>query len=375
MTSPGLYLHLPFCTQKCFYCNFVITLNRTDDSRKRFFSALEKEIRQAAEKYGRLKFKTLYLGGGTPSLLTPEEMTCLVELLKYHFDFLPGFEFTCEFNPGDVSVEKMKIFRGLGINRVSLGTQAFQDRLLKEMGREHGVVDIEKTVNLMREYGIENISFDLISGLPGQTLADFRESLEKTVSLAPKQLSLYDLELHEKTPWGIQYKKGTIRQAPEDLRAEMFQAAIDIMTAAGYAQYEISTFAKPGFESRHNLIYWNNQEYLGLGPGAFTYMKGVRSQFSLDVPDYLQKCETGDWEPAVKDVLSDEEKETETLVTGLRLSPGVDLDHFSLIRPELEKRLLSLEEAQLLTRSGSRITLTGRGRFLAERTFTFLVGK
>jgi oxygen-independent coproporphyrinogen-3 oxidase len=371
----GLYLHIPFCAQKCAYCNFVITLQQDAAARRRFFGALQKEIRDVAKIYGPQRFSTFYLGGGTPSLLTAAEMEWLVSEIRTFFDFESGFEWTCELNPGDVEPEKMKAFCGLGINRVSLGAQAFQDRLLKNMGRRHSVRDTEKTIEIIRAAGIENISLDLISGLPEQSLQDFQESLDRTAALAPSQVSLYDLELHESTPWGLAHKKGTLKPAPEDLRAEMFQAAIDTLSAAGYEQYEISTFAKPGFESRHNLIYWKNGEYLGLGPGAFTYMKGVRSQFSLEVPDYLQKCEAGDWEPAVKDILSEEEQETETLVTGLRLRQGVDLERFRVIRSRLEERLARLQDGRLLEREGSRLVLTPRGRFLAERTFGLLIGK
>lgn len=371
----GLYLHIPFCAQKCAYCNFVITLQGSKEARKRYFAALREEIRCAAEIHGRLSFSTFYLGGGTPSLLSAEEIHDLADLIFRHFDLEPGFEWTCEFNPGDVQPEKMKALQELGINRVSLGAQAFQDRLLIAMGRRHTVKDTEATVEMIRAAGIQNISLDLISGLPDQSLKDFRESLERTAVLEPSQVSLYDLELHESTPWGIEFKKGKIKPAHEDLRAEMFQAAMDVLSKAGYAQYEISTFAKPGMESRHNLIYWNNGEYLGLGPGAFTYLKGVRSQFSLDVPQYLRQCEAGDWKPAVSDVLTDEEKETETLVTGLRLSRGIDLERFQVIRERLEARLQLLQEGKLVERTGNRIALTPRGRFLAERAFSLLIGK
>jgi oxygen-independent coproporphyrinogen III oxidase len=371
----GLYLHVPFCHQKCFYCDFVITLQLSQDARKRFFEALKKEIGRAAARYGKLIFSTLYIGGGTPSLLSADEMTRLTTEVREHFDFEPGFEFTCEMNPGDADLAKLRAFREIGVNRVSLGAQAFQERLLKEMGRHHGVREIADAVQMIRNAGIENISLDLISGLPHQSLQDFHESLKKTVELQPSQVSLYDLEIRDRTPWGILHQKGELNPAGEDLRAEMFQTAIDVLTDAGYVQYEISTFSKPGFESRHNLIYWNNQEYLGLGPGAFSYMKGERSQFSFEVPQYLEKCEAEKWEPEVKDRLNEEEKETETLVTGLRLTHGVDLESFRKIRPKIESRLAELEEGNLVTRAGSRIALTPRGRFLAERTFSLLIGK
>ena len=365
----GFYIHIPFCAQKCFYCDFVITLQQSTAARERFFAALEREIDRAFQVHGKIIFDTFYIGGGTPSLLTPEEMARLVEKIKNRYELKPGFEFTCEFNPGDLDSGKIKSFQCLGINRISLGAQAFQDRLLQEMGRQHTVRDIHATVQMIRDAGIHNISFDLIGGLPNQTLEDFIHSLKQTIALNPSQISLYDLEIHDKTPWGMARQKGQFVLPAEELRAEMFQAAIDHLTGAGYQQYEISTFAKPGFESRHNLIYWNNQEYLGLGPGAFSYINGTRSQFSRGVPEYHRKCEAGDWEPAVKDVLTEAEKEMETLVTGLRLKQGIDLGYFKRIRPQIEERVRDLENDHLLDRSGDRIALTPRGRFLAEQVF------
>ena len=369
---PGFYLHIPFCRQKCFYCNFVITLQQSSSARKRFFASLESEIDRSREVYGKIAFDTFYIGGGTPSLLTPDEMASLVQKVKSRFEFKPGFEFTCEFNPGDLDLERIQAFKSLGINRISLGVQAFQNRLLREMGRQHTLQDIHATVQMIRDAGVHNISFDLIGGLPNQSLKDFEESLEETLRLQPSQVSLYDLEVHENTPWGVERKKGRLILPEEALRAEMFQAAIDHLTGAGYEQYEISTFAKPGFEARHNLIYWNNLEYLGLGPGAFSYIKGTRSQFSLDVAEYLRKCEAGDWEPAVKDILTEAEKEMETLVTGLRLKQGIDIGRFKAVRAQLEERINLLEKDHLLERSGDQVTLTSRGRFLAERVFGVL---
>ncbi len=370
----GLYVHLPFCEQKCGYCDFVITLDRTDRQRRRFFEAFQTELSYARERYGRLFFDTLYLGGGTPSLLNKEEMSWLIGALRENFDFAKDGEWTCEFNPGDADDAKIKAFRQLGINRVSLGAQAFQNPLLQAMGRSHQVRHIEETVKLLCDHGILNMSFDLISGLPQQSLENFRESLERTVELEPKQISLYDLDLHDNTPWGIQHREGKLPLPEEPLRAEMFELAIEILTDAGYEQYEISTFARPGFEAKHNLIYWHNGEYLGLGPGAYSYMEGVRYQLARTVPEYLAKCEAHDWTASVADHLTEEQKETETLMTGLRLKKGIDLERFKIIRKKIEDRVRVLRDNQLVEVSGGRMTLTTRGRFLAEQTFGLLIG-
>lgn len=373
--SRGLYVHIPFCLKKCHYCDFVITTKRGPSDREDFFKALFAEIENVFKVRGRLTFSTFYLGGGTPSALSSEEMSALVHKIKEHFDFSPDFEFTCEVNPGDTDGQKLESYKKLGINRVSLGVQSFQDRLLEDMGRPHTVADILKTHQLLKETGFENISFDLINGLPTQTLAEFKESLEKLAKMNASQLSLYDLDVHEKTVYGLRRREGRLPVPNEDVRAEMYEAAQKIMTGAGYHHYEISTFAKPGFESRHNLLYWHNREYLGLGPGAFSYLEGVRYQFSSDVRGYLEKCKTGNWESESRDVLTDEEKEKETLFTGLRLLKGVDMNLFSVIRAKLLQKLEETKPYGLFDLREERLYLTPKGRALAERSFRLLLEK
>lgn len=373
--SRGLYVHIPFCLKKCHYCDFVITTKRSSSDREDFFKALSAEIENISKTRGRLRFSTFYLGGGTPSALSSEEMKTLVFKIKEHFDFAPAFEFTCEVNPGDTDGQKLESYKKLGINRVSLGVQAFQDHLLEDMGRPHQVADILKTHQLLKETGFENISFDLINGLPKQTLAEFSESLEKLAEMNASQLSLYDLDVHEKTVYGLRRREGRLPVPNEDVRAEMYEAAQKIMTGAGYHHYEISTFAKAGFESRHNLLYWHNQEYLGLGPGAFSYLDGVRYQFSGDVRGYLEKCKAGNWIPDTRDVLTEEEKEKETLFTGLRLLKGVDMKQFSVIRAKLLKKLEEAKPYGLFDVREERLYLTAKGRALAERSFRLLLEK
>lgn len=371
----GLYVHLPFCAQKCGYCNFVITLDRREDFRARFFRALEKETEHMVSRYGRLTFDTFYLGGGTPSLLTEEEMTQLIQKMRGAFQIKSGAEITCEFNPGDADRRKIEAFRDLGINRVSLGVQSFQESLIKRTGRLHSVKDIYETVRLLNEAGITNISFDLISGLPGQSFEDFRHSLKETIALGAKQLSFYDLEIHDNTPWGIERQNGKLEMLGEDGREKNFKLAAELLSSAGYVQYEVSTFAQPGFESRHNLIYWNNGNYLGLGPGAYSYLQGNRFQLAGNVGRYLFKCEAGDWIPDTSDVLTDEEKEIETLITRLRLPEGIRLKDFPIIASRLRPRIQFLVHEELLQETKGHISLTARGRALVESVFGYLIAK
>ena len=369
----GLYVHIPFCQTRCHYCNFVTTAEHSSDLHERFFAALFAEIRHVCERYGRLSLGTLYFGGGTPSSMSLLELRWLVDKVHSAFELKKGYEFTCEFNPGDGDEAKLEALHEIGVNRISLGCQSFQDALLQRLGRRHTVRDIEETISQIRQAGIVNISFDLMLRLPGQTVEDFCNSVKKCIELEASQVSLYDLEVHEKTLFGQWQKEGKLELPGEEDHARMYESAIEMLTNAGYEHYEISNFAKPGLASRHNLIYWHNQEYLGLGPGAFTYRDGVRSQLALDLGRYLEKCEAGDWKNDVEDTLSEEEKETETLVTGLRLCEGVSSGLFPKIYPELKDRLKTLCDEGLLEDVGENCRLTQRGKFLSEDVFSFLV--
>ena len=369
----GLYVHIPFCKTRCHYCNFVTTAEPSQDLRERFFEALTAEIKHARERYGRLSFETLYLGGGTPSCLKIQEIERLILEVRQAFDFKEGYEFTVEFNPGDGNEAKLRALHERGVNRISLGCQSFKDEILQRLGRRHRSHDITETVTKIRAAGIQNISFDLMLRLPGQTVEDFRDSVRRSIELGASQVSLYDLEIHGETTFGQLQQSGKLSLPAEEEHAGMYESAIQLLTGAGYEHYEISNFARPGFASRHNLIYWHNQEYLGLGPGAFTYLDAVRTQFATDLERYLGKCETLDWKNDTEDHLSAEEQETETLVTGLRLREGVDVTWFPKILSFVQGRVDALCEKGLMERSGENIRLTARGKRLSEDVFAFLL--
>ena len=371
----GLYIHIPFCETRCHYCNFVTTAERSTELRERFFRALAAEIKHVCERYNRISFDTLYLGGGTPSCLNVRELEDMIAEVHAAFKFTDGYEFTCEFNPGDGDEAKLKALAGNGVNRISLGSQSFKDELLQKLGRRHKVWDITETVRKIRGAGIQNISFDLMLRLPGQTVDDFRDSVSRCIELGASQVSLYDLEVHAETRFGQLQKEGKLGLPSEEEHARMYESAIELLTAADYEHYEISNFARPGLASRHNLIYWHNQEYLGLGPGAFTYLNGIRSQFAPDLVRYLEKCEAGNWENGTEDHLPPEEQETETLVMGLRLREGVRMALFPKIFPALRERMDTLCEDGLMEKSGENVRLTDRGKLLSEDVFGFLLRK
>lgn len=368
-SSKGLYVHIPFCSKKCHYCNFVITTKQSAGYKEKFFRALEMETLHGVSRYGRLSFETLYLGGGTPSLLTTDEMNFIVNLLRKYFNFKPDAEFTVELNPEDSDLKKLKAYRNLGATRLSIGAQSFENSLLEGMGRIHHQQTTEQAIYQAQEAGFENISLDLIIRLPGQTLQQVKDSVYKAISLKVKQVTLYDLEVHQSTVYGHKKLRGELVLPDEALHSEMYQTAYCLLTENGFEPYEVTTFAKPGFQSQHNLIYWHNQEYLGLGPGAFSYLEGVRFQFCNHVETYIQKCLSQNWTNEVEDALTSEQQEVETLLTGLRLQEGIDLNRFQIIRPKINQKIPALIDAGFLQLTGSRLSLTLKGRKIPETIF------
>ncbi len=371
---PGLYVHIPFCLKKCHYCDFVITTKNSPQTRHSFLQAIGKEAAQAAARYGRILFDTLYFGGGTPSLLAEQEIGRLSKLLRETFDFAPGAEITCEINPGDATPEKLEAYKTLGINRISLGVQSFNDRLLEDMGRAHNAAAATTTLRLLQKHGFSNISADLILRIPNQTTGDILFSLDRLVEAGVSQVVLYDLDIHEKTVYGLRRRQNRLSLPDETAHKEMFAGAENVLEKAGYLHYELMTFAKPGFESRHNLIYWTNGNYLGIGPGAFSYMNGVRYQFAPNMRRWLEKCSGDSWEPDDAEEISEKNKQIETLLTGLRLSRGVSLSSLPVLRPRLEKLFPDLIPQGFIELADNRVRLSRQGRFIAESIIGQMVG-
>lgn len=372
MNPIGLYVHIPFCVRKCHYCNFVIAPSSDPRLRRDYFTALQAEAADARARYGAIEFDTVYLGGGTPSALTEDEIRRLFDLLRRNFSWKSDAEITCEVNPGEVDEAKFKVYRALGINRISLGVQSTNDELLKVMNRAHDAADARRTAAVAVDTGFENISMDLIIRLPGQKVEDVSRSLYDVVEWNAHQVVIYDLAVHEGTHFGLKRRKGELNLPTEDAHGAMFDEVERILGDAGFEHYEVSSFAKPGYGSRHNLIYWRNQPYLGLGPGAFSYMEGVRYVYAQSVARYLQKALQGDWSRDESDTLGPEERERETLLTGLRLRPGVRVDRFPIIRGSVEAEIPALAAAGLVEYDEGVLRLTRKGRYLAESVFTQL---
>lgn len=358
----GLYIHLPFCKQKCNYCDFASFAGR-ESLIPAYLNALDKEAAAAPVKI----CETLYVGGGTPSLLSAEELGNLCELIRRNFGAVSAFEeSTLEANPESLTPEKIRVLKDAGFNRLSVGLQSFNDEELKTLGRVHSARDFLAAYNAARRGGFENINVDLIAGLPGQTLAGFLRSLEQLLALRPEHLSVYGLQIEEGTPF---FERGIVCDQP--LMRRMLEETHARLTAAGYHHYEISNFALPGREAKHNTHYWNNGDYVGLGSAAASYLGGVRRQNTADVCAYIRRTEEGKSAVEFSEKLEGKAREGENLMLAFRKLDGVELSPVQeeLFGREIEKHLKS----GLLERAGKKVKLSFEGLFLANEVFSGFV--
>ncbi|NLV35773.1 MAG: radical SAM family heme chaperone HemW, partial [Clostridiaceae bacterium] len=280
--SIGLYFHVPFCKSKCYYCDFN-SYSGMDYLAGSYFDALYSELDRRLDTIEDRPVRSIFIGGGTPSLVEPKYITRLLELCSKHLQLDGEAEISMESNPGTLNFENLKAYKQAGVNRLSIGLQAWQDRLLKELGRIHDRDQFVKNIEAACKAGFSNINADLIFGLPGQSFEDWKETLEAVTSLkhgdgSPvlKHLSCYDLKIEEGTVLGDRLKAGTLTAAEDELDRRMYQYTIEMLSDKGFHQYEISNFARPGYECRHNLVYWKAQEYAGFGAGSHSYLDGYR---------------------------------------------------------------------------------------------------
>jgi putative oxygen-independent coproporphyrinogen III oxidase len=322
------YIHIPFCRRRCYYCDFPIFVvgdrktGANSGNIQRYVAQLGREI-AAQVNYNR-PLETIFFGGGTPSLLTVEQLGQILDWLATKFGIATGAEISMEIDPGTFDLIQLQGYRQAGVNRVSIGVQAFQDNILQLCGRSHTVADIYQAVELIHQGGITNWSLDLISGLPQQTLADWIFSLEAAIKLNPHHISCYDLIIEAQTPFAKQYQPGDTPLPSDETTAQMYRTAQRILTAAGYAHYEISNYAQVNYQCRHNLTYWHNLPYYGFGMGAASYLAGYRFTRPRKTQAYYQwiadRC---DWQV---ESTSEADRFLETLMLGLRLAQGVRLD-------------------------------------------------
>ena len=365
-TKPtSAYVHIPFCTQICYYCDFskVFIKNQPVDS---YLEHLIEEY----DSYDIKKLRTLYIGGGTPTALSARQLAFLLEKLTDKLDLSYLEELTIEANPGDLDQEKIAVLKDSPVNRVSLGVQTFNDRMLKQIGRSHSERDIYENIANLKKAGFDNISIDLIYALPKQTMEDVKINVAKAIALDIPHMSLYSLILENHTVFMNRMRRGKLPLPKEDLEAEMFDYIIAELEKAGFEHYEISNFSKPGFESRHNLMYWDNAEYYGIGAGASGYVDGVRYKNHGPIRHYLQAVEAGN--PRVQEeVLTLNEKMEEEMFLGLRKKSGVSKKRFEekfglSFEDQYGAVVAKLTEQGLLVPDRDIVRMTKQGLFLGD---------
>lgn len=363
----GIYIHIPFCVQKCAYCDFVSFPD--PEPRQAYLSALHKEIALASERFPARVCDTVFIGGGTPSILSPAEISGLLDALQAAFTIAKDAECTIECNPGTVDAQKLRAYRAGGVNRLSFGLQSAEDGLLRAIGRIHDFAQFKESFCLAREAGFTNINVDLMYGLPGQTQAQYLDTIRVVAGLEPSHISAYSLIMEEGTPLYGQVMAGKLALPEEDAVADMMEAGRALLASLGYGRYEISNYARPGFACRHNINYWENGPYLGLGLAAHSALDigGWRRWYNHSaLPAYMEALEKDALPIAEQQRISRKEEMFECVMLGLRMLKGVDRPSFlarfgqdvCLAYPEAVEALLALGWAEAdaaalrLTQSG-----------------------
>ncbi len=368
------YLHIPFCEQICHYCDFnkVFLKGQPVDE---YLHYMDTEMKNTVEAFLPRAFKSIFVGGGTPTVLSVNQLeTFLASINKYLKPRSNSIEFTFEANPGDLTEDKLKLMLDSGVNRISFGVQTFDDELLKAIGRTHRREDVFHTIELAKHVGFKNISIDLMYALPHQTIGSFQESLDLAFSLDVEHVSAYSLIIEPKTVFYNLMRKGKLLLPSQENEAKMYETLIAEMERHGFRQYEISNFSKNGFESRHNLTYWNNEEYYGIGAGAHSYVAGKRISNAGPIKKYMSAIDEHGFPHVETHSVTLQEKMEEELFLGLRKTQGVSSSHF------LEKFSVSIfdvfasqikeqKEKGLLEEKDGFIRLTHKGKFLGNEVF------
>ncbi len=380
MSEAGVYLHIPFCRSRCSYCDFATDVFTNGEAVERYVSVLVKEIETAFSVHQSLtinrRIDTIYFGGGTPSLLTARQIEKILGSINKKFFIQTNAEITMEMNPATVTLETLREYKNLGVTRASFGVQTFDDVELRRLGRKHTARDVRETIELLRAADFTNVSFDLIAGLPRQSLLDWERNLDCAFELNPEHLSLYILEIHEATPLAEQIRSGRQPLPDEDLAAAMFKLIIEKTAAKNYRQYEISNFSLPGFESRHNSKYWTLDPIFGFGCSAHSF-DGQNRRYSneRDTSRYVRLIEEGN-SAIVEDTQTD--TKSEYVFLGLRLTEGINLKKYQNLfnvdlREEYKADLKRLEEFELIDLKENCLRLTTKGMLYSNEVFAVFV--
>lgn len=376
--TEAVYIHIPFCTNKCFYCDFNSYVLK-DQPVMDYLRALDHEMELTVKAHPPGAIKSIFVGGGTPTVLKPDEMEFFLQSVKRHFPvWSDDIEFSMEANPGTTDPEKLKVMREGGVNRISFGVQAFQNSLLSGIGRIHDTDDVYRSLDNARAAGFDNMSIDLMFGLPNQTLEMLAESVDKAVELGLPHYSIYSLKVEENTLFHTMYQKNQLPLPDEEDELNMYLLLMERMKAAGYKQYEISNFAKPGYESRHNMTYWRNEDYYGLGAGAHGYINRQRHVNIKGVNPYNEAAKTG--LPRLESFeVSREEAMEDFLMVGLRVLDGISRSRFEqqfdASLDEVFKRPLSkMVNAGLLETTEDGYRLSQKGILFGNEVFAEFIG-
>lgn len=384
------YIHVPFCRKRCFYCDFPITVVGDKPPNKdngfgtiaRYIGFLCREIK-ATPSCGK-SLETVFFGGGTPSLLSVQQLGAILETLDCQFGISADAEISMEVDPATFDLAQVLGYRSAGVNRISLGVQAFQSELLAACGRSHRADDVYQAVDWLRQAGFANISLDLISGLPHQTLEDWQYSLEQAIALAPNHVSCYDLTVETGTPFSRQYKPGISPLPSDETTAEMYRLAQKMLTAAGFEHYEVSNYAKPGYQCRHNRVYWENRPFYGFGMGATSYIGGDRISRPRKTREYYEWVEEEKWKQAESNHASSSDVLLDTLMLGLRLAKGLSIPALTqqfgqeavtkiwqCLKPYYHKGWVAVEPGAIDDFAAATLPSTGRIRLTDPEGFLF----
>lgn len=369
----GLYVHIPYCRQKCNYCDFN-SYASMEGTVPEYFNALNNEISSYSDMLQGFTVKTVFIGGGTPSYVDSKYVHQLMSSLNRQMNIECDAEISIETNPGTLTEEKLSVYREAGINRLSIGLQVWQNSLLKYLGRIHNIEDFTTNYKLALKAGFNNINVDLIFGIPGQSIKEWTDTIDNISQLDITHLSCYSLKIEEGTPFGLQLEKGKLKAVEDELDREMYWLAIEKLRSSGFKQYEISNFAREGYECRHNLVYWNAEEYVGLGAGAHSYFNKKRFNNAEDIYRYSSLIKNN--ESSIENVQAIDEQDamSEYMILRLRLVEGVCSRDFEQrfgvsLTTKYSKQIERLALSGLADFNGNRLTLTQKGLDLANQAF------
>lgn len=373
MKKLSLYIHIPFCVKKCGYCDFL-SFEYDQEVVKNYIEYLIKEIDMYGQLYKDRSIYTIFIGGGTPSLLTGEEMMGVMDAVRRSFTLCEGIEVSMESNPGTMSYEHLKLYKTAGINRISMGVQTLENETLKSLDRIHDVQMVYDSMAMIKNTGFKNMNMDLMFGLPGQTLSQLEHTLDEMIRLAPTHISAYSLKYEEGTDFYKKLSRGELVEIEDEFDRAMYHFIINKLTANGYIQYEISNFAKEGYVCQHNLVYWEKEDYLGIGLGAHGCVEHARPYNVTVLEDYYQLIDDNKLPIKGKDVIDLKDDIFETIILSLRLNKGLNLQafeekyHFNFIE-KYQDIVEGLLKDELIRVDDTHMSLTSLGRDLSNQVF------